>query len=289
MSDSFFAMRLRQTLDLGLRVYQPGHGHEQREFADDGRGRLRRGFARREQPDALEAGEPRADSAKCSSSQRARRVRRHSRSSSGILREGAMSISPRIWRTARMNCFIHATSASACGIARVIGGRRVGRQHDAVGDSFALRARHLAAAVSGATSGFTRCQISSVMNGIIGCSARSSASSSVDQRAARAALLRLGRGLALQHRLGELEVPVAELVPGEFVQRGGREVEAVFAQRTVDLRERGGEARDDPAVGDRQLDVADQATARRCRGPSGPPSSISTKRAAFHSLLQKLR
>ncbi len=40
-------------------------------------------------------------------------------------------------------------------------------------------ARGLAADSNGATSGRTRCQISSVMNGIIGCRARSSASSIV--------------------------------------------------------------------------------------------------------------
>ena len=103
------------------------------------------------------------------------------------------------------------------------------------------------------------------------------------QRAARAALLRLGGGLALQHRLGELQVPVAELVPGEFVQRRGREVEAVLGERAVDLRERGGEARDDPAIGDGEFRVADQIALAR-----SPSTVISTKRARVPQLVAEV-
>ncbi len=83
-----------------------------------------------------------------------------------------------------------------------------------------------------------------------------------DQRAARAALLRLRAGLGLQHRLGELEIPVAELVPGEFVQRRGGEVEAIVVERRVHLRQRVSEARDDPAVGHGEFGFTDQAAAR---------------------------
>ncbi len=105
------------------------------------------------------------------------------------------------------------------------------------------------------------------------------------QRAACAALLRFGRGLALQDGLGELQVPVAELVPGEFVQRRRREIEAIVGERAFHLRERRCEARHDPAIGHRQLRVADQVSLAR----SSLSTVISTKRAPFHSLLQKLR
>jgi hypothetical protein len=84
-------------------------------------------------------------------------------------------------------------------------------------------------------------QISSVMKGMMGCSARSSASSTVssvrlvvaaaassprtaapvqhfDEGGAHAVLFRLGRLLVVE-RLGQFQVPVAVLVPDEFVQR----------------------------------------------------------------------
>ena len=130
---------------------------------------------------------------------------------------GLMSISPRIWRTPRMTPAIQADLAL---------GRRVG------GNSAALRPgrEHDGRAPARRPSGATRCQISSVMNGMSGCSARCSASSTSSSVRAGAALGGAARRLGLQHRLGELEVPVAELVPGELVERARGEVEAVVAR-----------------------------------------------------------
>src|SRR6185437_10297311 len=53
--------------------------------------------------------------------------------------------------------------------------------------------------------------------------------------------------------LGELEVPVAELVPGELVKRGGGVVEAVFGESLLDRLDGAAEARADPTVGYRKL------------------------------------
>ena len=50
-----------------------------------------------------------------------------------------------------------------------------------------------------------------------------------DQRVAGAALFRFAT--VAHHRLGQLQIPVAELVPGEFVQDVGRQIEAVGVQR----------------------------------------------------------
>ena len=47
-----------------------------------------------------------------------------------------------------------------------------------------------------------------------------------------------GRVAAVQRRLGEFEEPVAELVPGEFVQRLRDQVEAVGGELRFDLGER---------------------------------------------------
>src|SRR6185437_14761671 len=60
-------------------------------------------------------------------------------------------------------------------------------------------------------------------------------------------------GLGLQHRLGELEVPVAELVPGELVKRGGGIVETVFGESLLDRLDSASEARADPTIGYRKL------------------------------------
>ncbi len=57
-----------------------------------------------------------------------------------------------------------------------------------------------------------------------------------------------GLVLALQHGLGQFQVPVAELVPGEFVQRRGGVVEAVVGEALVVVGDGMAQARDDPAV-----------------------------------------
>ena len=66
---------------------------------------------------------------------------------------------------------------------------------------------------------------SSVTNGISGCSRRSSASSTCSSvwRVLSAA----AASLAVERGLGEFDEPVAELVPGEFVQRLREQVEAI--------------------------------------------------------------
>ena len=122
------------------------------------------------------------------------------------------------------------------------------------------------------------------MNGISGCSSRR-----VRFEHLRPACWRVPRFCAcarvvgLQRRLRELQVPVAVLVPGEFVQRLRGEVEAILRELRAHFGDRRAEARADPAIRDRVLDVA------ACWPQSWPSVFISTKRAAFHSLLQKLR
>src|SRR6478752_3980217 len=61
------------------------------------------------------------------------------------------------------------------------------------------------------------------------------------QRALGAALGGAARRLGLQHRLGQLQVPVAEVVPGELVERARGEVEAVVTERGRDVLEHAGE------------------------------------------------
>ncbi|MCY1511051.1 hypothetical protein D9M68_454450 [compost metagenome] len=75
-----------------------------------------------------------------------------------------------------------------------------------------------------------------------------------DQRAARGALLRVVAGLDLH--LGDLQVPVAELVPGELVDRVGDVVQAVFLEALGHLGLDALQLRDDPEVGAAELQVA---------------------------------
>ena len=58
-----------------------------------------------------------------------------------------------------------------------------------------------------------------------------------------------GRVWGLQHRFDDLEIPVAELVPGELIERAGGEIEAVLVERALDRADRGAQARADPAIG----------------------------------------
>ena len=186
-----------------------------------------------------------------------------SRTSSGILRDGAMFISPRIWRTLRMNSFMQAHLRLGVRVARVIAGRRVGREHQAV-HGFLIGARLLRGEQR-------RRQRMHALPDFFGDERHHRMQRAQQrfehrhQRAARAALLRLGGRLTLQDRLRQLQVPVAELVPGEFVQRGRGEVEAVLVERAIYLRERGGESRDDPAIRDGQFGGADQIALARLR------------------------
>jgi hypothetical protein len=70
----------------------------------------------------------------------------------------------------------------------------------------------------------------------------------LEQRAPRARFLRRRRGGALQHRFRELEVPVAELVPDEFVDRLRRKVEPIGGELRTHLARHESEARTYPAV-----------------------------------------
>ncbi len=78
----------------------------------------------------------------------------------------------------------------------------------------------------------------------------------LDERSTSAALRCSGRGIRLQHRFGQLDVPVAELVPGELIESRRRVVEPVLAISVLDLREHPSETREDPTVRDRQFDSA---------------------------------
>src|SRR5207248_712415 len=69
----------------------------------------------------------------------------------------------------------------------------------------------------------------------------------------RAALRRLAAVLELV--LGDLEVPVAVLVPDEAVDRAGGVVEAVLVERLLDFLFCSLQNTDDPAVPGRQLEL----------------------------------
>ena len=97
---------------------------------------------------------------------------------------------------------------------------------------------------------------------------------------------RLGGGrlvAAGEDRLDQLEIPVAEDVPDELVDGAGRLVEAVGLERLGDGGERALALAGDPAV-ERHLRRRRIEVLRR-----GTQSFISAKRAAFHSLVAKLR
>jgi len=69
----------------------------------------------------------------------------------------------------------------------------------------------------------------------------------MQQRVARA--LRQRRLVAAEGGFGELQEPVAELVPGELVHGLRGEVEAVGLELRVDFREHPIQARQNPAFG----------------------------------------
>ncbi|MNH03251.1 hypothetical protein D3C79_625080 [compost metagenome] len=71
-----------------------------------------------------------------------------------------------------------------------------------------------------------------------------------DQRVAGAALFRFAA--VAHHRLGQLQIPVAELVPGEFIQNVGGQIEAIGIQRFAVSLHRTVEFGQDPAVRQRQ-------------------------------------
>ncbi len=71
----------------------------------------------------------------------------------------------------------------------------------------------------------------------------------VEHEGGRRLRLGLGRGVrALQQRLGELEIPVAENVPDEAIGGIGRIVEAIGFDRRRHLGDRLGRLANDPLV-----------------------------------------
>ena len=247
---------LGQTLDFGRRVDSPAIGTSSVSSPTMARGRLRARLAGRRAAVMLSRpasrsryarwrcdarGIARAD-AFCSSSGSCARARCPSRRGSGA--------------RARMNCLIQATSRFRLGIAGEIRGGRVGARITHVDACWSRALRP-------ATAARQRMHALPDLFGDERHQRMQRAQQRFEhrhQRAARAALLRLGGGFALQHGLGELEVPVAELVPGEFVQRRGGEVEAILAQRAIDLRERRGRS-------------ARRSSGRRRRARAAPPRS----------------
>jgi hypothetical protein len=75
------------------------------------------------------------------------------------------------------------------------------------------------------------------------------------QGPAGAALGGVGRMLAGEHGLGQLQVPVAELAPGELVDGLGGEVEAVGVDGLAHVGGGGVQPGGDPAVGGGELNV----------------------------------
>ncbi len=130
---------------------------------------------------------------------------------------GAMFISARMLRTAT-SPVSHSVSASAASSTWRCIVLRNGSQHD--GKS---------AVIPQALS--RRCQMVSVMNGMIGCARRSRTFQYSHQRMASTA--QFGFGATVHYRLGQLQIPVTELGSGELIQNawGDIEAEAVQASR----------------------------------------------------------
>ncbi len=117
------------------------------------------------------------------------------------------------------------------------------------------------------------CQISSLANGTNGCSRRRLSSSTV----ASMPWVRKRRRSSpeAERRLGQLDVPVAQLVPHEVVDGAGRLAEAELAQRRVHRRRGALHARQDPALGQRQ---ADRGRAGRARQQIGEALGVEGHR-----------
>ena len=115
-------------------------------------------------------------------------------------------------------------------------------------------------------------QISSVTNGITGCSSRSVRSSAHSSTAETALVV-----VVVEARLGELEVPVAQLRPERAVEveRGVREAEAVEQLRHA--RGQPLQARHDPAV----LDGGGRARRRARPRPPAAGSGATRSRACW--------
>ncbi|MNC66898.1 hypothetical protein D3C75_1173480 [compost metagenome] len=72
----------------------------------------------------------------------------------------------------------------------------------------------------------------------------------VNQRITRTAQFRFSA--AVHYRFGQLQIPVAELVPGEFIQNVGSDIKAIAVKRFTICFHRAVEFRQNPAVCQRQ-------------------------------------
>ena len=88
----------------------------------------------------------------------------------------------------------------------------------------------------------------SVTNGITGCSSLSRVSSTAASTAVVCAMC-----LPAQLHFGQLDVPVAELVPGEVVQRLARPAELIAVERRIHLGANLFQPAENPPIGVGQL------------------------------------
>ena len=189
---------------------------------------------------------------------------------SGIFWPGPMPISPRRLRTASIRSFSVVTFASAAASIR---------------SGCDLRIRREADALAGAT-GERRDLLPQLLGDERDERMREAQHrfQHANQRAARAALHRLVARAQLD--LGQLDVPVAVLVPDEPIDRSWRRCRGGSRRSPARLRPRRA------AAGSRSSDRpprASPASPLASRPQSLPSTFISTKRVAFQSLLQKLR
>ena len=188
-------------------------------------------------------------------------------STSGILAPAGTFISERTERTSLMSLTSQPISSSAVGVGEPL-------EHRPGVEAQQVLALHAAPRP-------VRAHSSSVMNGMNGCSSFRIWSSTQAVVARVSALA--ASSLAVEHRLDQLEIPVAERAPDELVDGAGRLVELVGLDAGRDGRRRALDLAGDPAV-DGLLDAPWD------RSPSARTHSfISAKRAAFQSLVAKLR
>ncbi|VFT37133.1 Uncharacterised protein [Pseudomonas aeruginosa] len=151
-----------------------------------------------------------------------------------------MFISPRICRTPSISALTHSMSPSAA--ASIL-------PSSATGQGCSIRVGPSLPAWP-----LMRCQISSVMNGMNGC-ARRRAVSSTRIRVRRVPRWRsMGGVLVPQHRLDQLQVPGAVLVPDELIEGLGGQIEAEGVELAGDFLLGALQLGDDPAVDRGQLD-----------------------------------
>ncbi len=188
-----------------------------------------------------------------------------SSSSSGL--PGAMFISARMLRTATIACFSHSVSANAASstCAALYSGNGCSMMVSAVIPQMT----------------FTRCQMVSVMNGMIGCARRSRPSSTVTS------VWRVPRS-------SDSEPPVITgLVSSRYQSQNWFQVNSYRMPAAISKRKLSSASRYALTVWLNSARIQRSASDSVISPPLKPQSCssvfISTKRLAFHSLLQKLR